>query len=310
MRLLLRAQFEKVLFLNKSEVTVNRKDTTKINKAMLCLFLACVGIVPMISGQKVKNNEKSMEVKKVIILDLNEFISEDSSQIIRKIGVGKMASYALFHWKNPIDACLDALEKVSSNEKRTNATTLMYKQRCMPDCIVLWQQGKCSYEQVKTQLLSAFDVIEKGNFFASKKEKEMAQVIIEIVFDPALLGAISRPVPAMVRIARELKSNGCRIYAIGNMASDAYAHIKQVYPDLISLFDGVVISSQAHALKTDKKLFEYLCSTYKLNPACCMLIDKDTGSASAQGAHNAGVPVVYFNHQKSLRTVLKKQGIL
>ncbi|MCX5925145.1 MAG: HAD hydrolase-like protein [Candidatus Dependentiae bacterium] len=248
------------------------------------------------------------EKKKIAILDLSDFISEDTQQIIRKIGVGKMASYTLTHWRNPIDSCLDALEKMGADAEHKSSVLFTYKERRMPQCIVAWQHGECEHQEVKRKLLSYLDKINEGGFFSSQKEKEMAQIIIEIALNPAHIGTISRSVPAMIKVAKELKVSGYMLYAIANLSQEAHTHIALAYPEIINLFDGVVASHQAHALKSNKKLFERLFDTYKLEPTQCLLIDKE--KSTLQVAQDIGIKSIQFIQQKDLKCSLKKQGIL
>lgn len=246
--------------------------------------------------------------KKIVIFDLADFITEDTRQIIRKIGVGKMAGYTLTHWRNPIDACLDMLAKMGIDDEHKSSVVFMYKERRMPDCIVAWQKGECLHCEVKNKLLSYADKVDKDGFFSSKKEKEMTQAIIEIAFDPSLITVISKPMLAMVKIAHDLKKRGYVLYGVANIAQDVYEHIARAYPEIIALFDGLVTSHQTHALKSSKKLFEHLLVTYNLDPAHCLVIDKE--QSALQVAEGVGMMSMQFCQQKNLRTLLKKQGIL
>lgn len=248
------------------------------------------------------------EHKKIAILDLGDFITEDTQQIIRKIGVAKMASYTLTHWRNPIDSCLDALEKMGGEDEHKSPVLFTYKKRRMPDCIVAWQQGECPHQEVRSKLLLYIEKIDKNGFFSSKKEREMTQAIIEIAFDPAQISAISKPIPAMIKLAQELKGSGYLLYAIANVAQEAHAYIEKAYPEIIALFDGIVASHQIRALKNDKKLFDHLFERYNLNPTQCVLIDKEEGTVKV--AQAAGMTGIQFTQQKNLRNMLKKQGVL
>lgn len=246
--------------------------------------------------------------KKVALLDLADFITEDTKHIIRKIGVGKMASYTLTHWRNPVDACLDMLEKMSADDRHKSALFFSYKERRMPHCIIAWQQGTCLSHEVRDTLLRYAEEAHKDGFFSSVKEKDMAKTIIEIVFNPAHISAISKPIPSMVKLAKELKKQGYALYGTGNLAQEVYNILAQTYPDIMSLFDGIVTSHQTQILKTNKKFLKQVCDTYRLNPAHCIVIDKEP--SLLQLAQDMGMTSVSFTQHKNLRATLKKQGIL
>lgn len=245
---------------------------------------------------------------KVALLDLADFITEDTKQIVRKIGMAKMASYTLTHWRNPVDACLDMLEKMSADEQHKSSLFFTYKERRMPHCVIAWQQGTCLSHEVRDTLLHYAEQAHKDGFFSSIKEKEMTKTIIEIVFNPTNISAISKPIPNMVKLAKELKKQGYTLYGIGNLAQEVYTNLTQTYPDIVNLFDGIITSHQTHTLKSNKKFFKHVCDAYKINPSQCILIDKEP--RSIQIAQDMGMISVSFTQHKHLRATLKKQGIL
>lgn len=246
--------------------------------------------------------------EKIIILDLNNFISENSSTITSKIGLSTLGSYIVTHWRSPITCCLDTLEKMGNDAQHASDTELLYKDRRMPHCVVSWQQGSCSYNEVKKALFDYIEELDKTRFFKSAQEKKLAQDIISMVLNPEELEAITKPVPTMIKLAQELKQKGFKLYAIANLAQEAHTQIKKTYPEIIELFDGIIVSSHAQVLKNDKRLLEKLLTSYNLVPAHCTLIDQDKKTIAT--AEQLGIQTIVFTKQQNLRALLKKRGIL
>jgi FMN phosphatase YigB (HAD superfamily) len=255
-----------------------------------------------------QNNNSQNNTQKIIILDLNNFISENTSTITNKIGLSTLGSYILTHWRSPINCCLDTLEKMGADKQHASETELLYKDRRMPHCVVSWQQGCCSYDDVKKALFDYIEELDKARFFKSAQEKQLAQTIISMVLNPEELQAITKPVPAMIQLAQDLKAKNYKLYAIANLAQEAHTQVKKIYPEIIDLFDGIIVSSHAQLLKNDKRLLEKLLATYHLDPAHCTLIDQDKNTVAR--AHELGIKTVAFTKQQNLRALLKKQGIL
>ena len=247
--------------------------------------------------------------QKIAIFDISHFIAEDTKQIIRKIGVGKITSYTLTHWRNPVDVCLDALEKMGKDKDHQSPISFMYKNKRMPHCIVAWQCGECMHEEVKNKLSAYLERIDQEGFFASAKEKDIALSILEIALDPTQINMICKPIPSMIKIAVQLKENGYKLYGIANMTKESHEHISKAYPDILDLFDGLALSYKTHHLKDHKKTFEYLQNTFNLNPKICTLIDKEENTLKA--ASDFGIEnIVSFTNYKQLRHTLKKEGLL
>lgn len=247
--------------------------------------------------------------QKIAILDINHFITEDTKQIIRKIGVGKITSYTLTHWKNPVDVCLNALEKMGNDKDYQSPIAFLYKNKRMPHCIVSWQCGECKHEEVKNRLSAYLEKIDQNGFFASVKEKDIVLNILEIALDPTQLDIICRPIQAMIKITEQLKENGYKLYGIANITQDSYEYIAKAHPEIINLFDGLALSYKMHNLKDDRKTFEYLQKNFNINPKNCTLIDKEESTlktASDFGIEN----IVSFTNYKQLRHALKKEGML
>jgi len=66
--------------------------------------------------------------KYTILFDLpNVLIKENQTGFSKKIGYGKLASYAITHWKNPGYRCLDMLAAMSALEEQKPHITITLK---------------------------------------------------------------------------------------------------------------------------------------------------------------------------------------
>src|SRR5271170_3554589 len=69
------------------------------------------------------------EPKKLIFNLHGILIKEDLGRIVKKIGFSKLASFAMTNWKNPVDSCLDILEKMAIEQKTQRSHCLIYQGR-------------------------------------------------------------------------------------------------------------------------------------------------------------------------------------
>lgn len=244
-----------------------------------------------------------------IIFNLNGVLfKEDHMRVIKKIGFGRLASFALSSWKSPADLCLDVLEKMACEHKTGNSGKLMYQGRKLPECIVDWQLGTNTHVDVKKQIAQFIEKLYEQNYFKNKNEREITENIIDIAFNPEKIHEITRPVSTMINLAKKLKNNGHKIYILANMPHEVRESITNAYPDFMNLFDGIVISAEVNALKTEKKLFKHLLTTHKLNPKKCIIIDDEPNAVKI--AKSLGMTGITFTNEKSLKNKLKNLDLL
>src|SRR5579863_961177 len=212
--------------------------------------------------------------KHVIIFDLtNVVIKENQIGFAKKIGYGTLASYAITHWKNPGHRCLDMLHEMSNHETQKPHIILTLQKRTLPRCLVELQEGKKTCTQAREEIAQGMRTLDEQKFFSSTKEKELMKDIMDLVLDPQTVTAMIEPVKSTVQLMHKLKSAGHEIYACANVPEELYKSAEQKFPDILNLFDGIVISSHIKIVKPNEAIFNHLLTTHNLNPADCILID-------------------------------------
>jgi putative hydrolase of the HAD superfamily len=85
----------------------------------------------------------------------------------------------------------------------------------------------------------------------------------------------------MVDLAIEYKRLGHKVFLLSNLNDEHFAALKAQYPFHIAFFDGVVISGLVHLAKPDCAIYEYLLTTYQLDPADTIFIDDQAVNCTA-----------------------------
>jgi FMN phosphatase YigB (HAD superfamily) len=246
--------------------------------------------------------------QKNIIVDLNGVIfKDDPASIVSKIGIARVTNYTVTHWRNPVDLCMSILEKMGKDSQHISTIKLLVKEKQMPLCIVQWQQGFCSHGMVKEKIAAYINQLDAEKFFASTEEKELATLMLDIVFDPQELPNISKPVEPVVSLLSALKNQGCKIYVLANATDEAITILKKNYPSIFALFDGIMYSSKAQAVKSEEKIFTLMLETFHLKPADCVIIDTDKDSIAL--AKKLGIKGFVFTSAKAAKQQLKEWGI-
>jgi len=246
--------------------------------------------------------------KHVIIFDLtNVLIKENQVGFAKKIGYGTLASYALTHWKNPGYRCLDMLAAMSTHETQKPHITVTLNNRVMPRCIVELQEGKKTCAETKSEIMQSIEDLNANKFFGSAKEKTLMTNIMNLVLDPETVAIMIEPMKPTVQLIQKLKAAGHQVNLCGNAPGELYAAAKKKLPDIINLFDGIVISSHIKTVKPDPTIFNHLTTTHNLNPANCIVIDALEETAAA--ARTLGMQAIVFNKIAQVAKELKKCGV-
>jgi FMN phosphatase YigB (HAD superfamily) len=99
-----------------------------------------------------------------------------------------------------------------------------------------------------------------------------------------------------------------KLFICSNWSASALNKIKQDYPEVITLFDGIVTPDSAQARKPDSKIFTYLLDNHALNAhETLFLDDQEVNIKAAEDIGITGIHVQDFDH---VREQLKKLLII
>lgn len=102
----------------------------------------------------------------------------------------------------------------------------------------------------------------------------------------------------------KLKAKGYRLWLLSN-AQRAFTEYELNYLNLSDKFDGIYLSSDFNCRKPDKRFFEALIKTEKLNPESCLMIGNDR-TTDIEGAKNAGMATLFI--QSNLTPTTQKEA--
>lgn len=113
--------------------------------------------------------------------------------------------------------------------------------------------------------------------------------------------------PGMEEIVCDVKKAGKKLYLLSNF--NKRLRYEQHYIPALKHFDALVISGEIQKAKPDRGIYEYLLSTYNLNPEECIFID-DNPANIAMG-ESLGIKGYLFDFDVAkLREYLKKEKLI
>lgn len=103
--------------------------------------------------------------------------------------------------------------------------------------------------------------------------------------------------PCVVEILKGLKERGAGVYLVSN-AQSCFTNDELDELGITSLFDGILISSDAGVKKPDTEIFEIAFNKFSLNKEECFYVGNDLHD-DVLGASGVGVKTVYIETEQS-----------
>lgn len=99
-----------------------------------------------------------------------------------------------------------------------------------------------------------------------------------------------------------------KLFALSNSSTHAYEQLSQTFPDIISLFDGAVLSSHVGTHKPDARLYEHFLTTHKVDPLKSIFIDDK--EVNVHAARSFGMQGIVCSDFKQVEEQLKKLNVI
>jgi 2-haloacid dehalogenase len=120
--------------------------------------------------------------------------------------------------------------------------------------------------------------------------------------------SLRRLVPGTSEILHELHDRGVRLVALTNWSAETIHHLPEVFPDVVGLFDDVVVSGAEGVAKPDPEIFEILAG--RLGQPINGVFYVDDSMRNVDAARAAGMDAVHFTDAAALRADLQRRALL
>lgn len=114
------------------------------------------------------------------------------------------------------------------------------------------------------------------------------------------------PIEDSVKVLRELKNAGYRVYFLSNFHLLAFEDVIKRY-DFFKIFDGGIVSYKEKLIKPEQDIYKRIIEKYHLKPEESIFIDD--AQANIEGARKLNFNTILFKNSKDLREKLKTYNI-
>jgi 2-haloacid dehalogenase len=115
-------------------------------------------------------------------------------------------------------------------------------------------------------------------------------------------------VPGTVEILRDLRERGVRLVALTNWSAETIPHLHEAFPDVVALFDDIVVSGVEGVAKPDPEIFEVLAG--RLGHPLEGTFFVDDSCRNVESAGRAGMDAVHFTDAATLRKELEGRDLV
>jgi 2-haloacid dehalogenase len=115
-------------------------------------------------------------------------------------------------------------------------------------------------------------------------------------------------VPGMAGILRALHDGGVRLVALTNWSAETIDHLPEVYPDVLALFDDIVVSGAEGVAKPDPEIFRILAR--RLGRPIEGVFYVDDSLPNVDAARAVGMDAVHFTDAATLLKELQSRSLV
>lgn len=229
-----------------------------------------------------------------IIFDMGDVLVETKyMRTILSIGIEKFAFHAST-WNNPFKCHKKLFQFLDSIKPRASGKVIVRDAHghILPQLMVEWLSGTISPQNLLQIIRQS-----EGNFI-NWTEEALVRSLAEMVFNPETFAKTFHFIDDAVRLAKECKQAGHKIYILSNWEPVSFTLLQEAYPEFFNLFDGIVISGDIGLVKPDPAIFKYILQNYRLDPSETLFIDDQT--ENVEMAQEMGIHSIRYAKKKGL----------
>lgn len=115
-------------------------------------------------------------------------------------------------------------------------------------------------------------------------------------------------VPGTAAILQDLHARDVRLVALTNFSAETFEHVPELFPDVVALFDDIVVSGAEGVAKPDPEIFGILGR--RLGHPLDGVFYVDDSPRNVEAARDAGMDAVFFTDAAALRQDLQERCLL
>jgi 2-haloacid dehalogenase len=141
---------------------------------------------------------------------------------------------------------------------------------------------------------------------ATATHPELAEEIA--AYRPNFALSLRGLVPGTAGILRALHDRGVRLVALTNWSAETIDHLPEVFPEVLAVFDDIIVSGAEGVAKPDPEIFQVLAR--RLGHPIEGVFYVDDSIRNVNAARTAGLDAVRFTDAAALLAELQKRALI
>lgn len=206
-----------------------------------------------------------------IIFDLGGvLIDTDNVRALWHLGPVTLLRY----WKHKHSSrqIVDVFYKTLNNVTQTEGNVdniCDFAGRQLPQLMCDWLKGTKTCKEIRRLIYP--QIKDNPDWFVSSQEQQLMYYMCRMCFTPEIFANTRKLIPEGVAFVKECKKRGHRVYVMSNWDHESFRYVCAKFPELFSLFDGIIISGDVGVAKPQDAIYGYF--TQQFDPAKYVLID-------------------------------------
>lgn len=235
-----------------------------------------------------------------VIFDMNGVLVTDRGHT-KILGIKPFIEYALLHTlslKNPLKIkqvlrkkLFDFMLEVQPKQQH-DCVTYDTQGNELPPLMCDWLKGSQSCSQILSKVEAK--ALEKKLGI----EQQIVTSMCRMIFTPELFIQTQHWAQETLDFVAELKADGAHVYILSNWDPESFKLMRTTYPETFALFDGILISGDAHMVKPDTAIYEHMLATFNIDRHNAFFIDDQ--EPNVQAAQYIGITSILCKPQKVL----------
>lgn len=280
-------------------------DTKK--RKITGLVLVVLSLFLFISAKYQSSNSNVVSTENsaynTVIFDLGEVLFSTNSNGKHALIIGTILKNPtlLYHLIN-FDTKKEYFDFLRTVPAATTCT-IFHNNQPMPAIMVDWQTGISSGKEITDKVTAQLEKSQHPTAI-----KNLFYAIATFMFTPHKLANCQQPIAEMVKLAKDLKAAGYKLFVLSNWDALSFEIVQKNNPEVFNLFDGILISGQEKIAKPNPEFFKKLLQRYDINPSTTIFIDDEPSNIAT--ANTLGITSILCDTHESAIQKLIDTGIL
>jgi len=217
-----------------------------------------------------------------VIFDFNGVLmGTDRSTTLQYLGLGDIVRCMVCLKKSPTEIypymtirffnILNLIAQNNNLDEQKSQPAYDEEGNPLPYLMRAWLDGSMTCDEIKKYIFQSIAI--HPEWFECVAEKRIISNLMKTIFTPKQFAKTRKIHQNCLAFIKTCKKYGHKVYALSNWDKESFVLLQEKYPEVFTLFDGIIISGEVNELKPSSAIYITLLNRFNLEPDSCWFID-------------------------------------